>query len=110
MNDAPGCDLGDTTVAVEQTGLLVDATSQCRMPNSIRSMAAPASTPVRASRSPARAAPSRRTCSASIPGARFTVSGNDLKFGGATFATIVNADGTLTIGFTSAGRRRPPRW
>ena len=35
-------------------------------------------------------------------GALFTVSGNDLKFGGATFATIVNADGMLTITFTSA--------
>ena len=35
-------------------------------------------------------------------GALFTVSGNDLKFGGATFATIVNGGGALSITFTSA--------
>ena len=105
VNDAPElADFGDTTVAVEQTTVRLDP-DMTVSDAELDALNGGAGLYTGASFTLARTggAIAEDVFGFDITDALFTVSGNDLKSGDATFATIVNAGGMLTIAFTSTG-------
>ncbi len=105
VNDAPElANFGDTTVAVEQTAARLDLDVTVSDAE-LDTLNGGAGLYTGASFTLARTggAVAEDVFGFDTTGALFTVSGNDLKSGGVTFATIVNADGMLSITFTSAG-------
>ena len=104
VNDAPQfANLGDTTAALEQTAVRLDldvtvSDAELDALNGGTGLYTGASFTLQREGG----ALAEDVFGFDTTGALFTVSGNDLKFGGATFATIVNDDGALSITFTSA--------
>jgi VCBS repeat-containing protein len=104
LNDAPElANLGDTTVALEQTAVRLDP-DVVVSDAELDALNGGAGLYTGATFTIARtgAAVPEDVFGFDFTGALFAVSGSELEFAGATFATLDNADGALTITFTSA--------